>query len=137
VTVGSWEPAGKPKSDSKLENKIRETLLDCFVALGSQPEMLELTSELTPAEVSEGAPLMTLPASAWDFLKGRDTASLTGLVRFFTVAENQLPGWSAGSKSPVIALVSILKERGEFTTELRKWVKSNTDNRYLPYGSAL
>ena len=80
---------------------------------------------------------MTLPAAAWDFLKDRDASSLTALIRFFTVAENQLPGWNAGSKSPVIALVSILKERDEFTAELRKWVKSNTDNRYLPYGSAL
>ena len=133
VAVGSWEPAGKPK----LSSEIRESLLDRFVTLGSQPEMLDLTSELTPAEISEGAPLMTLPTSAWDFLKDRDASSLTALIRFFTVAEDQLPGWNAGSKSPVIALVSILKERGEFSAELRKWVKSNTDNRYLPYGSAL
>ena len=45
--------------------------------------------------------------------------------------------WEAGNKSPVIPLVKILKERGDFEADLRKWIKSNTKNRYLPNGSAL
>ena len=49
----------------------------------------------------------------------------------------QLPGWEAGKKNPVIYLVRILKDRDGFDPELRKWIKTNTDNRYLPYGSAL
>jgi hypothetical protein len=37
----------------------------------------------------------------------------------------------------VIPLVKMLKERGDFDADLRKWIKSNTKNRYLPYGSAI
>ena len=49
----------------------------------------------------------------------------------------QLPGWDGGVRSPVIYLVKLMKERGLFTPELRKWIKKNTDNRYLPNGSVL
>ena len=62
---------------------------------------------------------------------------LIGLVRFFTLAEMQLPGWDGGKQSPVIYLVRILKQRGAFTPMLRQWVKANTDNRYLPNGALL
>ena len=58
------------------------------------------------------------------------------LIKLFTLIE-VLPGWDAGSKSPVIALSKLLKRRNAFTPDIRKWIKSNTDNRYLPYGSAL
>ena len=59
------------------------------------------------------------------------------LVRFFTLAEMQLAGWEAGKQSPVIPLVKVLKGRGSFDAELRRWIKTHTDNRYLPYGSVL
>ena len=59
------------------------------------------------------------------------------LIVFFTLAERQLSGWEAGRLSPVIDLVRILKQRGSFQPELRKWIKANTDNRYLPNGAVL
>ena len=36
-----------------------------------------------------------------------------------------------------IYLVKILKGRSAFRPELRKWVKTNSDNRYLPHGAVL
>lgn len=133
MAIGTWQPANKPSKAFA----INEELLKRFIALGNEADKLDLASELTSAELSAGAVLMTLDASAWHFLHDRETASLTSLIRFFTLAEGQLPGWKAGNKSPVIAIVGILKKRQEFSTELRKWIKSNTDNRYLPYGSVI
>ena len=65
-----------------------------------------------------------------------DSARLLALVRFFTLAE-RLPGWQAGARSPVIPLVAELKKRGEMPADLQAWIKANTDNRFLPYGSLM
>ena len=80
---------------------------------------------------------MNQDASAWQSAEDLSADDLVSLVRFFTLVEAGVSGWEAGRKSPVIPLVRFLKARDAFTPELRRWVKSNTDNRYLPYGSAL
>ena len=133
MAIGTWQPPNKPSEATKISDQ----LLERFISLGSESGAADLGSRLTAAEISEGAVLMTINRSNWDFLRDRDTDCLTSLIRFFTLAETQLPGWQAGNKSPVIPLVAMLKERNEFPAELRKWIKSNTDNRYLPYGSVL
>lgn len=65
-----------------------------------------------------------------------DAAALVALVRLFTLAE-RLPGWEAGAKSPVIPLAAELKRRGDYPSDLTGWIKANTDNRFLPYGSLM
>lgn len=64
-----------------------------------------------------------------------DNQQIHHLIRFFTLAEMQLSGWEAGDKSPVISLVKILKSRDAFPEkDFIRWIKQNTDNRFLPYG---
>ena len=59
---------------------------------------------------------------------------LRHLIRFFAVAEN-LPGWEAGERSPVIPLARTLRRRGErLERELLQWLREVNDNRFLPYG---
>ena len=65
-----------------------------------------------------------------------ESARLIELIRLFTLAE-RLPGWEAGARSPVIPLAAELKKRGEFPADLTAWIKSRTDNRFLPYGSLM
>ena len=67
---------------------------------------------------------------------GLDSAQLIALVRLYTLAE-KLPGWEAGPRSPVIALAAELKKRGDYPDDLTGWIKANTDNRFLPYGSLM
>lgn len=67
---------------------------------------------------------------------GLDSGDLLALVRLFTLAE-RLPGWEAGARSPVIPIVQTLKSRGDYPDDLTAWIKANTDNRFLPYGSLL
>jgi hypothetical protein len=64
------------------------------------------------------------------------SAELESLVRLFTLAE-RLPGWDAGARSPVIVLVAELKRRDAYPEALTAWIKANTNNRFLPYGSLL
>lgn len=129
MTIGIWEPT----SPSTLTLDRLHELLTQISGLESS----KLFSLLGDDFIRANSQLMKLDASTWQVADGLVEAELVSLVRFFTLAEMQLPGWEAGNQNPVIPLVRILKERDGFSVELRKWIKANTDNRYLPYGSAL
>lgn len=62
---------------------------------------------------------------------------VTALIRLFTLGESQFSSWQAGSKSAVIKLVRVLKQRGEMPAELNAWIKTNTSNRFLPHGDLM
>jgi len=130
MSVGLWDPDEGKQSAQKLE----EGELDSFLTLSLNGSLT--VEDLKDAGVATRQSIMKLDPEAWEVAAGRSYADLDHLIRVFTLIE-KLPGWDAGSKSPVIGLVKILKARGQFEPELRKWIKSNTDNRYLPYGSAL
>ena len=75
--------------------------------------------------------------SDWKAAAGSiESAPLIALVKLFTLAE-RLPGWEAGARSPVIPLVAELRKRDEYPADLTVWIKSHTDNRFLPYGSLM
>ena len=124
MSTGVWEP----KKPADLSRGNLESL-----AGGLDGEQVTLTVEQATANVV----LMQQEAGAWDEAREFDDELLVRLIRFFTLAESQAPGWEAGKRSPVIALVKILKARNAFDRELRRWIKANTDNRYLPNGAVL
>ena len=134
--VGVWKP-GKgegPGAGGTPARQVDEALIRLFLELAQQ-ESLEKSS-LEAAGVAGAGWVMRLEAGAWDAAEALDDESLVLLVRLFTRIE-ALPGWDAGKRSPVIPLVRLLKAREAFSADLRKWIKANSDNRYLPYGSAL
>ena len=97
----------------------------------------DLRTAMDTDEIRDNAGLMQLAEAPWQVAEAFGDEELIALIRFFTLAEMQLEGWHGGKRSPVIYLVRILKARGAFDAGLRRWIKANTDNRYLPYGSAL
>ena len=106
----------------------------------SQRAQLEALTDVIDAEQQQlHAELMTLPQKTWeDAVSALPDNDIYHLMRFFTVAEMQLPGWEANDKSPVIWLNKILKARGKpLSKEQIQWIKQHTRNRFLPYGSAL
>ena len=130
MSVGLWDP----DSDKQSRMIVEVGVIDSFLRLSSNRSLT--LEDLEKAGVASQQMVMKIGAEAWQVAELRSVADLDHLIRVFTLIE-ALPGWDAGSKSPVIPLVKILKARDQFDPELRKWIKSNTDNRYLPYGSAL
>ena len=131
MSVEVWDPAG-PATGRPIDPGLLEKFLNA--ARGAEAVSGEL---LKGAGLDSEAWVMTQDESAWQSAEKLPADDLVSLVRFFTLVEAGVPGWEAGNRSPVIALVRFLRAREAFTPELRRWVKSNTDNRYLPYGSAL
>lgn len=132
MTIGTWEPGNK-KSVVVVEHEKLMELLSCFQT--ADPE--KLSESLSATQIQANAGLMSLGADSWQNCELLADEALEPLVRFFTLAEMQLSGWDSGAKSPVIYLVKVMKDRGVFSPELRKWIKKNSDNRYIPNGSVL
>ncbi len=127
--VGTWEPAQAVEVTSELLAK--------YVAFSRELDLSNLASSFPTGELATGAQLMKLQKKDWQAADALVDDELVSLIRFFTQAEMQLTGWSAGKNSPVIYLVKLLKKRGAFDPELKQWIKSNTDNRYLPNGAVM
>jgi len=132
VSIGTWEPGNKQSVEPVEHDKLKE-----LISLYRQADPERLADVLSPALIQSDAGLMKLDEASWQNCQVLTDDEFEPLVRFFTLAEMQLPGWDGGVRSPVIYLVKLMKERGLFTPELRKWIKKNTDNRYLPNGSVL
>lgn len=136
MSVGSWDPKLQQSSDGAAI--AAETLMR-FIDI-SQREQLDDIGEIFDAEQQQlHVGLMTLPRKAWEEAAGTlSDTDIYHLIRFFTVAEMQLPGWEAGDKSPVIWLNKMLKARGKpLSKDQIQWIKQHTRNRFLPYGSVL
>ena len=125
--VGSWNPAGPPVV-------LDEVLLARLAGLDLDAPMLGLEA----AEVTRFAPLMKKPKAEWQLvLGGRSSDELVDLLRFFTLAESEFAGWEAGDASPVIPIAAELRRRGDYPDALTPWIKANSRNRFLPWGSLL
>jgi hypothetical protein len=131
MTIGVWQPA---KADAEKGLSLDD--LKAYAVL-TDGALENLATSLSAAQIDGDGRLMRLDEAPWQVATALSDEELVNLVRFFTLAERQLPGWDGGKQSPVIYLVRILKQREAFTPVLRQWVKANTDNRYLPNGALL
>ncbi|MEX2489278.1 MAG: hypothetical protein WD356_07075 [Pseudomonadales bacterium] len=129
MSIGVWEP-DKPVT-------IELAQLRHWLEVYRQGDPENLAAGLSDDEIQADATVTKLDEGAWQAAEQLNCEEIGDLVRFFTLAETQLPNWQGGETSPVIYLVKILRARGAFPDTLRKWIKRHTDNRYLPYGPAL
>ena len=134
--VGNWDPnQGKEDSKAAIDN----SRLMRFIAIAESNQLDQLGRVLTQQEIDADRPLMKIHKDAWaTAAEPLNNEQLIQLIRFFTLAEEQLPGWEAGSLSPVVWLCRALKSRGAFPDqELIQWIKTNSRNKFLPYGNIL
>lgn len=127
MSIDVWEP----KEKSLISRNLLYQISDAF-------RVNRLDSDFFSEDfIKDNADLMQQSQESFDIVNSFPDDVIIDLIKFFTVAEMTYSGWKAGKKSPVIYLVKILKGRAVFCDELRKWIKNNSDNRYLPYGSVL
>jgi len=137
TTVDTWDPSQNKDADNTAS--IDLDVLMRLAKVSHNGQLDQLSQALTSDEISNHRHLMKQHKDEW-FKVSPDLEqhNIVHLIRFFTLAEAQLPGWEAGSKSPVIWLCRELKSRGAFPdAELIAWIKDNTDNKFLPYGNIL
>ena len=132
MSVGSWDPSAE---SSAYHQQIEPDVLDQLIAYSREDRLQDLDLLITGDESQVLAGLMQIEHGAWlEAAENRSEEDLVHLIRFFAVAEN-LPGWEAGSKSPVIPLARALRSRGyRLDKSLLEWLREVSDNRFLPYG---
>ena len=123
--VGSWEPDEPALAD------VHRKILDAASKALGEPQL-----GLSAEQQNSIRQAVRASAESWrDFAQEQSSAEITNWIRALTRAEMMLSGFELGARSPVIALIRLLKQRGEYPDDLTKWVKEHTDNRFLPYGS--
>jgi hypothetical protein len=126
--VGSWQPDDAIAIDGALLARLTRA-----AAALDAPGF-----GLSADEIARYASCMRREPEQWHAaVAALDDATLEGLIRLFTLAEAKLPNWEAGNRSPVIPLVALLRKRGTYPKTLTAWIKANSDNRFLPWGSLL
>ncbi|MFT5210758.1 MAG: hypothetical protein ACI9CE_002489 [Flavobacterium sp.] len=129
MSIGVWQASG-PVTVS-IEK------LKALVTMAKAADLSDLQSTLPKEVITSDSNLMKKQEKDWLALDELDDEELVLLSRFFTLAEAQLNDWAGDKLSPVIYIVKVLKKRKLFDVELRKWIKANTENRYLPNGAVL
>jgi hypothetical protein len=125
MSVESFDPASLAQS---LDNQT----IDALCALAPDGDQCELSAE----DVARYA--FAIKHSGWQERSATlEEEQVRDLIRLFTLGEECYPQWAAGSKSPVIALVRELKNRGIDSRELTRWIKAHTSNKFLPHGSLM
>ena len=132
MSIGSWDPAAE---SAAYHQQIEPDTLDRLIGYSREERLAELEQLISGDESQVLAGLMQIEHSAWlEAAENRPEEDLVHLIRFFAVAEN-LPGWEAGAKSPVIPLARVLRNRGQrLDRSLLQWLREVSDNRFLPYG---
>lgn len=132
MSIGSWDPAADEPAHAI---QIDPQQLLRFAGWSESDQLDQLEQLLSPIESQQLAGLMHFDAQSWlTAATPLTNAQLHHLIRFFAVAEN-LPGWEAGEKSPVIPLAKTLRQRGErLDKDFLQWLRSVNNNRFLPYG---
>ncbi|MEM7220348.1 MAG: hypothetical protein AAF515_18440 [Pseudomonadota bacterium] len=128
MSVESFDPAASPDalSAASIERLLTASAHEAPYFGMEQDERMRL------------AGAMTAPASQWRALtESLASDALIDLIRLLTLAEETIPGWTAGAKSPVIPLARLLKDRGDYPADLTRWIRTNSSNRFLPHGSLM
>lgn len=132
MSLGSWDPDAELQANSLA---LGDAPLERLINYSRKEQLSDLGQLISDDESQVLAGLMHIDHPAW--LAAAENLvddDLLHLIRFFAVAEN-LPGWEAGARSPVIPLARTLRRRGvRLDRELLQWLREVSDNRYLPYG---
>ena len=124
--VATWQPAPQELSPAHVQALERAAeAQDDALAVGEQDAVL--LRELMAASLDQWQALVDDTASA----------TLAKWLRVVVLAEVRLPGCERGAKSPAILMARSLRARNAYPKELTGWIRSVSDNRFLPYGSLL
>jgi hypothetical protein len=133
IMVDTWHPT------EQKTNISAEKLLAVASLISSQESIQEDVMRLNSADVDLISSYLNAPQSAWlKAIENFTDAQILDLCMLFTVGEMKFSTWTFGSKNPTIYFLRQLKaENRAAEKDFVRWLKKQTDNRYIPYGPAL
>ena len=125
--VSQWDPRTRRLSEDHrlILNKASRSMDSSNLGLS-----IEEQTKLIPA--------LKFSPEAWlKFTEEMAVEELVDWIKVLTLCEFKLQGFDCGAKSPVIPLARRLKQQKKYPVELTTWIRKNSKNRFLPYGSLL
>jgi hypothetical protein len=131
--VDTWQPSSS--NDVIPEQK----LADFSALIKSQEDAKQNIKGLIAEDIKLIESLINAPQSAWiKAIEGLSAEQVKNLCVFFTIGEMEFSNWVFASKNPAIYFIKHLKAQSEpLEKDFIRWLKKQTDNRYIPYGAAL
>ncbi|MBL4799048.1 MAG: hypothetical protein JKY50_16670 [Oleispira sp.] len=131
--VDTWQPSSS--NDIISEQK----LADFSTLIKSQEDARQNIKGLIEEDIKLIESLINTPQSAWiKAIEGFSAEQVKNLCMFFTIGEMEFSNWVFASKNPTIYFIKHLKAQSTpLEKDFIRWLKKQTDNRYIPYGAAL
>ena len=129
MSVGNWTPSAT-NTVTKAE----------LLQLCSYVENRELNITDDSKLIGSHAWLMKQNKEFWQpLLTTFEQAELERLLEFFTLIEVARPEWQGGDCNPVIFIAKVLKRQFDAfpDKDTIRWIKTISDNKFLPYGPLL
>ena len=131
--VDTWQPSSS--NDVISEQK----LADFSALITNQERARENIKDLNDKDIKLIESLINSPKSAWiKAIENLSIEQIKNLCVFFTIGEMEFSNWAFASKNPTIYFIKHLKAQAiPLEKDFIRWLKKQTDNRYIPYGAAL
>lgn len=123
--VGAWEPASTLGAE-------HARVLDAAAEQGSDTLAVDAAAATSLRQVMFAAAEQHVA-----LFEPEDSERLVAWLKALVLAEEAVPGCSAGARSPAIRIARLLRARGDYPPALTPWIKARSSNRFLPYGSLL
>jgi len=133
--IDEWVPANQ--SSTSIDPALLQQCIAVTAIMADSSNQAE--QELGEETLKQVRSWLQLSEEQWQpALKTFKADELFQLATFFTLAEMTFSGWQCGAKNPAIWIFRVLKKNGQLPEkDAIRHLKSLTDNRYIPYGSAL
>lgn len=131
--VDTWQP------NMGIDTLSTDTLIRLAGLIGHQETAKEDIKHISEEDINQIAGHLNTPQEAW--LKATERLSaeqVLSLCMLFTLGEMEFSSWAFASKNPTIYFLKHLKtKKVAVEKDFVRWLKKQTDNRYIPYGPAL
>lgn len=131
--VDTWQP------NTGNDTLSTDTLVSLAAVIQGEDSAKNDIKAISESDIQLIANLINTPEDAWlKVIKPLDTEQILNLCRVFTLGEMAFSNWAFAGKNPTIYFLRYLKaQKIVVEKDFIRWLKSNTNNRYIPFGPAL
>ncbi len=131
--VDTWQP------NSGNDTLSTETLMSLANIIHSEDSAKNDINAISESDIQLIANLINTPEDVWlKAIEPLKNDQILNLCRVFTLGEMAFSNWSFAGKNPTIYFLRYLKaQKVVVEKDFIRWLKKNTDNRYIPFGPAL
>lgn len=131
--IEQWQPVPQTR-DTQPEVSLLVRFADVAEAFANTGNC-----DIAEADLNRASGWLKIQEAVWyESLVDLDEHQLYQLAVFFTLAEQKLSGFQAGARNPAIWACRLLKQLGKTPAkEQVRYLKSLTDNRYIPWGKVI